>query len=363
MNIHKQNKHNQSRQFELDITRGLAVIFMVIVHVFIVFQNEGASETLTSEVVDFFGGIPAAPVFMFLLGTGIVYSRKSDPKTLIKRGMILLLSGYILNILRGVIPELILMFQQQSMSELTDQWNIYYNFFNVDILQFAGITFLFFAFLKAMKTPISVLIGVGIGFVGLNHFLPHIDTFNPIFAPFQSLMIGGGALEGLSYFPFITWIIYPIAGYIFAYYLIQTVNKKRFYALMMSGTGLILMTYLIGIFFFQWPSGYETESGYYIHNGILNLIYTSFVLFWISLWYWMSPMIRGGMKKGLETLSSNVSNIYFIHWVMIGFLTILIERETQNVLMLWVISIFMLITSWIIALLYKKRLKARQTTS
>jgi len=64
---------NRGRQVELDIARGLAVFFMVLIHMQEYFLNAFSSEKLVGQWIDFFGGVPAAPVFMVLMGIGIVY--------------------------------------------------------------------------------------------------------------------------------------------------------------------------------------------------------------------------------------------------------------------------------------------------
>lgn len=118
---------------------------MVCVHLLITFGNEYTQFTSTyGQIVQFLGGIPAAPVFMFMLGVGIVYSKKTRPRLLAKRGAILIASGYILNIFRSFIPAYINALNWDDRP--IDVSSIfYYNFFFVDILQFAGLTILFFA--------------------------------------------------------------------------------------------------------------------------------------------------------------------------------------------------------------------------
>ena len=56
-----ENPINNKRQIELDIARGLAVIFMVFVHVQMVFSKSSLSNSVFGGIVDFFGGVPAAP--------------------------------------------------------------------------------------------------------------------------------------------------------------------------------------------------------------------------------------------------------------------------------------------------------------
>lgn len=340
------NRINEGRQFELDIARGLAVIFMIFIHVMIVFANESVYETTYGQAIDVLGGVPAAPVFMFLLGVGVIYSRKTDAKTCVKRGGLLILGGYILNVLRTVLPAVILALQDRTTSEFPFWQSIYYGLFNVDILQFAGIAFLFFAVVKYLKLDVKIIIFIGLIFILLNTFVPHENavTASVITSPVTSLFVGGN--EGLSYFPFLSWIVYPLSGYVFGYYLVQTQSKKHFYTRIGIVSGVIFFVYCIGAFFFTWPTGYESEAGYYFHNGLLNVVYGAFVLFWLSALYFISPIIKGAMREFLIKTSQYVSNIYFIHWVMIGFITLMIERESIHLLPLISLTCIIFIVSY-----------------
>lgn len=353
---------NRGRQFELDIVRGLAVIFMIVVHVVITFANDAASETAFAQVSDLFGGVPAAPVFMFLLGVGVVYSRKSDAISLFKRGVILLFTAYGLNILRSVLPGVITMIlHHQGESELSFTMQMYYSLFSIDILQFSGIAFFFFAFLKQIKAQMIHVVFIMLFFIALNQFIsPTSMEINYLIAPIVGLFLSGGGYEGLSYFPFVTWIAYPLAGYLFASLLIQTDDKVRFYRRISYFSALVFGLYGLGVLLLRWPTGYESDIAYYAHSGLLNIVYLSFILMWISAFFWLSPLIKGAMKQILETLSSQVSNIYFIHWVYIGFLTIVLERESLDIAGVIFISLIMIIGSYYSALWYTHVIKAKR---
>src|SRR3954453_3744408 len=87
-----------------DLARGLAIVFMIGVHVL---WHWGAPDTWTSpigQVISFLGGPTAAPVFMFLMGASLAFSSRSSFSSLAVRGLWLLWLGYLLNFLRGVIP-------------------------------------------------------------------------------------------------------------------------------------------------------------------------------------------------------------------------------------------------------------------
>src|SRR5215510_4654490 len=94
--------HERIRAF--DLARGLAILFMIGVHVL---WHWGAPETWISpvgQVISFLGGPTAAPVFMFLMGASLAFSSRSSFSSLAVRGLWLVWLGYLLNFLRGVIP-------------------------------------------------------------------------------------------------------------------------------------------------------------------------------------------------------------------------------------------------------------------
>lgn len=360
MQITKQERNNTGRQFELDLARGLAVIFMVFVHVMIVFANKHVADTPYGQVVDIFGGVPAAPVFMFLLGCGIVFSKKSDAKTLAKRGFGLFLSAYALNFFRSVLPriigEVILTATPKSFNEIIP--NLYTDFFNVDILQFAGLAFLFFALLKWLRMNDISILGCLLLAMLLNQFIPHQKT-GDLLSPITSLLVGGD--EKLSFFPFITWISYPLAGYLFAHQLQKVQNKNRFYLLLGLISGGLFGLYFIIALSFDLSTGYESEYAYYFHGALINCYYVLFVLFWISMLYFISKKFNMSVRRFFEKMSRETSHIYIIHWIFIGFLALIFAQQENGLNMTIGLSIFIMIISYCTALIYThlKRKKKR----
>lgn len=340
-------KKNTGRQFELDIARGFAVIFMVMIHTVLSFSNSNIYDTTYGKFADFVGGIPAAPVFMFLLGVGLIYMRNSNPKILIRRGGILFASGYLLNILRGILPGIWLLNFSPEYMELggSEKFQFLYGtLLNVDILQFAGLAFIFFGIMKYFKVSIK---GYYIAFIVaclattfFHWLIPLTEEYNSFaredvvtshvnvfIDPILSLFTGN---IWLSYFAFFPWILYPIAGYIFGSKLIQTESKRKFYTKTLIASMLFGIIFSIFVMFGIFTYGYETDGQYYHHSFMTAFFYISFVLMEISVFYFLSPYIKGIFRKFLESSSKYVSDIYFIHWVTIGILTTIIASGTLS---------------------------------
>ena len=87
-----------------DLAAGLAVFFMILVHVL---WHWGRPETWTTpvgEAISYLAGPTAAPVFAFLMGASLGAAPRQPFGSLAARGLWLVFLGYVLNLLRGVIP-------------------------------------------------------------------------------------------------------------------------------------------------------------------------------------------------------------------------------------------------------------------
>lgn len=80
-----------------DLLKGVAVVLMIQVHLFEQFATIDLFEGIAGRVSLFFGGPPAAPVFLAVMGYFISHSRKTTAHQ-IRRGILLILGGILLNI-------------------------------------------------------------------------------------------------------------------------------------------------------------------------------------------------------------------------------------------------------------------------
>jgi uncharacterized membrane protein len=95
---------NIERVLSLDLARGVGALGMVAVHVLIRYGSYAANISAYGAVVRFLGGPPAAPIFMFLMGTSLAFSKHATLRDNLRRGGRLLVLGYVLNFLRGTLP-------------------------------------------------------------------------------------------------------------------------------------------------------------------------------------------------------------------------------------------------------------------
>lgn len=311
MNILEKKIVNNGRQIELDIAKGLAILFMIAVHIQSELGDPYISTTIIGGIIDFFGTIPAAPVFMFLLGTGIVFSKKNEPKTLIKRGFKIIGLGYLLNIVRTIIvflPPLLF----GDISSYTSELIV--SLVNIDILQFAGLAFMFFGLVKKMNLKLNHMVILVIIISLLNYSLLKLQTENYILAAITGLFWGSNELAA---FPFTTWIFYPVAGFCFGEILMRQENKDVFYKKIFFVFATLLCLLIVITYKFSISSGLMTEVSYYHHTLFSNILFTSFVLVWISLLFYIKKFIPVLVQDVLKRWSLNVNSIYIIHWIII----------------------------------------------
>lgn len=306
---------NTGRQVELDIAKGFAILFMVWVHTAETFGNE---QGIGNAIVEILGGPFAAPVFMVCMGIGMRYAKKTAAKDLAKRGAGLLFTGLILNVFRYVIPLFI-------GYAATGETLFLYTFpflFGVDILEFAGLAFLFFALAKNFgwsdKTLAAIAVlsslcgmllkGMSTGFLYADQFLGYI----------------WGNDEAETYFPFLNWIIFPVFGYLFGKLLRRCLDKKTFYKRISPICGGLGLGYVISAYIFHF--GMYGKNGYYYFLGLLDTAAVLLLVIGIfGFCFLLSRLKEAAPIRALRNMSANINTVYCIQWTLIGSTGILLS--------------------------------------
>lgn len=198
-----------------------------------------------------------------------------------RRGGLLVAQGYTLNIMRGVLPNVLAYLLRQDTVYLE---NALLELVSLDILQFAGITFLLFALLKKFKATALQILGAAVAMLAIATFvpaLPGMDTKN------LSILSEIGCVFFYRYmeedFPVFSWFVYPSAGYCFYYH--QTLAKVLWILL------------------------------------ICGIVY--------SVFYFVTDGIKEGKLKSLiKAISSKVNKIYIAQWIIIQWSMIFLLENT-----------------------------------
>ena len=352
-NLFSDKKVNTGRQVELDIAKGLAIVFMIFVHVIIILEyfNTDLSSTYLFVFDNVLGRPYAAVIFMFCMGVGIVYSRHSQWNTMIKRGVKLYLLGILVNFFEFVLPYYLVLFL--ALVSLPFEGYAEALLFVVDILAFAGITFVLMGILKKFNFSNKKLIIVAVVLSLIGTFLRFTDFGDP------AVNLVAGNLIGTDFtaFPLFNWFIIPIAGYIWGQYFIRVKDKREFFKFWP------ILLIVSALYFFisskLWGGVFSDDIVFYYYLNTLDAIFCIINAHAvIGLCYWLIKFLPDSIIKIFTILSTNINNIYIAQWFFIPITIIVIIYFVKDIVfndfLAAVLSIIMLIVSTLVALGYKK---------
>lgn len=198
---------NPGRQFVFDLIKCISILILPLCHMCEEFvQLETYTEpTVTasldgflSGICEFFWGTAGAPVFMFCLGVGIIYSRRSNFRYLSLRSGKTIVFALLLVFFTQTLSLLIQGFMYDSPELINEGlgW-----LFCCDILNFAGLVFLFFALVIRFRIPNLVVVLIPVVLLVVSMFVPTDICADSIIA---SGLIGWFFWQNttFSFFPF-----------------------------------------------------------------------------------------------------------------------------------------------------------------
>lgn len=299
-----QDKPNRIRQAELDLSKFIALILMIACHCGIYYFEEG---TAAYKVFDIIGGEFAAPVFMVCMGIGVVFSKHNKPELLINRGVKIFLCGYLLNLIRSTIPELIISFIDKSKLI----FGLPASFYMVDILQFAGLALVVMGIFKKLKVEPFYQLMISVLFAGLGDILAEISTGHEWLDAVCDLFWGANQW---SFFPLLNWLIYPTAGVFFGEILMHCNDKTALYKrLLPIGSFGVFLSYYLS---FTDPNYYSHNSYYFM--GIKNVIYgLCYPMLLFSVCYFITYKGKIGENRFILYSSKNLNTLYCTSWFAI----------------------------------------------
>ena len=340
---------NFGRQAELDIAKGIAIIFMVLCHGFEImgwFFDPAISYDLSYFILDVvLGGSFAAPVFIFCMGISFAYSRKSGAGDLFRRAIKTAGIVLLFEIARTVLPGL-LQWVISGDPECIEYVDI---FFSVDILQFVVMAMLVIALFKKLNLkPITMVIIAAVCSV-IGQLLQGVTTGS---------YVGDVAVGFLwnsreyAYFPLLNWLIFPVCGYAFSSLWQRLQDKERFFRLVTPISWGVTVVYFASMIFLgeYYLSGYE-----YYGLGILDAAFAIVVCFaMIGLGYYLKKW-GGCVSNWLSSMGNRVTSVYCIHWTIYYFLYVFLFCFLENYVPQWIMlvtGILVLIVSDLLSRIY-----------
>ena len=316
-NIFVKEEVNTARQIEFDIAKVLCIILMIFIHCFEQFGcfSDCTSHPLYYAIVIVMDALFCASVFVGSMGLGMAYSKAQNPEDIMRRGVRLFIAGYALNILRSTIDVVFSSFGITSWNDTL----IY--IFESDILQFAGLSFILFGFLKKIKCSDLMVFIIALGMSAVGSFVRFIDLGNVHINQLVGLFIGTFdpvLEEETACFPLFNWFILVVICYLYAKKLRHCNNKDRYYSMTLLLSGAIVGAYML----YAIPNRYGMLSNtllYFYNFSTYNvLILFSGIIFLTSVYHFVLKLISERLINKIFLTSSNLTPIYFVQWIIIG---------------------------------------------
>ena len=341
---------NTDRQFEMDFAKAIGIICMVFCHVALSFLRPGSA---MYNIFDNLGDELCTPVFMFCMGVSFCYTKNREPGKMAARGLRIFLMGYALNILRGVIPELL----SSLLGTTPFTIGVLENLLTVDILQFAGLAMIVIALCIKIKLHPAIIFSISILFAAISDFLAGTGTGTLVFDMILGLFY---PISELTCFPLLTWFIFPAAGLLFGTMLLRCTDKRKMYGALLPISGLItLFVHIVSMI----STNYYTINLYYA-LGLGPAVLAVFVVFFVlSLGHFAQKKLSGLLTAIVLRMSSYLNDIYIISWLMINWLLLLTKSVLNVQLPVWsvfILMVFILVASYRLSVVYRKRKKAQR---
>jgi uncharacterized membrane protein len=296
-----------------DLAAGLAVLFMILVHVL---WHWGARETWTTpigEAISYAAGPTAAPVFVFLMGASLGAARHAPARSLVARGLWLVFLGYVLNFLRRVIPaSLGVAFGIVTPAQIAP-YTPWWLATTVDLHHVVGLSLVTIALLRTRLQPGLAWLGIAGLLVLLAPWLRTVSFGTPVLdAPLTPFLSSAPNV----YYAVVPWLAYPLAGAVFGSAIARAPDRTRVFrrgallgvALLLAGGALLLV---------QRP-GFDVYT-YWRQPLSFAVAIFGVILVWLALCDEVTrhPSIdrRLGVVYGW---SHRVIAMYFTHWVIVG---------------------------------------------
>ena len=307
-----QSERNTGRQYAVDMVKMIAIFIMVIIHTL-----EHGEADLNSGLGYFFDSIAGsqfgAPVFMICMGIGITYSRKNDAATVMKRGGMLLLAGYLLNGVRAIpFPILYALsgeeeYINETIRSLTD----------VDILQFAGMSFLVIGLFKRLNLSMywAAIVAVLMSIAG--NYVQKVDLGCFWYNFFASPFIGIDSELVNTYFPLFNWFGFVVTGYGLGKLLRRCEDVNRLYLLVLPFAALVYGCYTA----YAIPRGigmYGLDPWDFYHMSSLDVVICiSAALLEMSVFHFVALVLPQRLMQGVTRTCADLTKIYIAQWIII----------------------------------------------
>ncbi len=307
----------------LDFARGFALFFMVVIHILDVLANTHAQNSLFAYCIYCIGRLIDAPVFVFLMGISLSFSRRTTLGRGLKRALMLIFLGYLLNFLRGTLPVYLGLNYGNITYETMQHYTPQFLFKETDVLHFAGVSLVYLFLIKNYVKKIIVWLAIGLGMCVLFPFVQGIQTG---ILPIDYILDLHWGVEEYVHFSILPWIIYAVLGLSYGSLLAKTKDKKRFFTKSALIGGIIT---LCGFpFIYLYPASNLHSTFFLFRISPIGIVaYSGMICLWMAICYWIVQAIPNNpIFSRLYYWSKNVTSFYLVQWILIGWASILLYK-------------------------------------
>uniref|UniRef100_UPI00261BB61D heparan-alpha-glucosaminide N-acetyltransferase domain-containing protein n=1 Tax=Oceanispirochaeta sp. TaxID=2035350 RepID=UPI00261BB61D len=257
-------------------------------------------------------------------------------------GLLLLLLGYGLNLVKGFLPITIarnILGWNESL--LPSLYTPYYLIFNVEILMMAGLSYIAMGWISSLTTrPVAILL-MALTVVIVSPFLWGRGEEIPLLKHLLNPVWGGD--PDLVIFPFFPWFSYPLLGMAAGEIYKRDYEVKRLRNIsLMAGSALLLIG---GLMLFINFERFFHDYGQQSWGAVIA--FSGFLFLWGNLIYLIQRIYPGGMKTGLlKFFSRKLTLIYCLQWIIIGWLFFLIPFHSLSMGLVLLTSLGVILTLW-----------------
>jgi hypothetical protein len=154
-------------------------------------------------------------------------------------------------------------------------------------------------------------------------------------------------------FPLFPWLAYPLLGLALARFTTRSGSASRLLrAWALTGAALIVVRTLV-VLFAPDAGGMLAVGDYFRSDLPIQLVLAGFVLVWLPFLWWLDRRLAWrAVPRYLTSLSRNITAIYLIQWVLIGWLAIALGVFDQPSWLAALLCVPILVVSHLLALGY-----------
>ncbi len=312
--------NNRSRFVEFDILRALALLLLPIIHTY---EELECVEMLSEQALNSCSWaltlcIYAPSIIMICFGANLYFAKEKTSVEYAKRGIKFLLIGLGLNVLRFILPSLVCVYmgKPERFAEVVS--------FSLssDIYDFVGVFLLVFALFKKLKMSDFAMLITAMAMLLLNTLIQPVNIDGDLGCFMGRFMY----VNDYSYFPLLSWTIFPIIGYCFGKLYKSFCDESERRRFMLRMLLFCSMMYLALYFTFK-SYGLDPEliqlspANDYITDlgNVMMLICLAGVC--ISIVFFAYKCLpENPFAKVLTRLSAVIMPFYTIQWVIIGWM-------------------------------------------